>query len=91
MYALFHTPRERHGEILSTFASFLPVGGPMLITMGSSDWEGTEEFHGTDMSWSHFGPDTNIELVTAAGFEIVLNEIDRNGDEAHQIVIATRK
>lgn len=90
MYALFHTPRELHGETLRKFASFLPSGGPLLITMGSSEWEGTEDFHGTEMSWSHYGPDRNIELVGTAGFEIVLNEIDRNGEEAHQIVIATK-
>ncbi|MEJ7839857.1 MAG: hypothetical protein WKF81_13675, partial [Thermomicrobiales bacterium] len=90
MYALFHTPREHHGETLRKFASFLPSGAPLLITMGSSEWEGTEDFHGTEMSWSHYGPERNTELVGTAGFEIVLNEIDRNGEEAHQIVIATK-
>ena len=88
-YAIFHTPRERHPEILRKFASFMPNSGHILITMGSGEWEGTEDdFHGAKMFWSHYGADKNTELVEAAGFKIVLNEIDGNEQEKHQIIIA---
>src|SRR5438445_8772008 len=40
-YAIFHTPRDRHAELLETVASFLRPGGVMLITMGGREWEGT--------------------------------------------------
>lgn len=88
-YAIFHTPKEQHQEILKQFASFLPNGGAILITMGAEAWEGSEEnFHGAKMYWSHFGADKNAELVKNAGFEIILNEIDPSGNEKHQIILA---
>lgn len=87
-YAIFHTPREHHQALLSTFASFMPRGGTMLITMGADAWEGTEDFHGTKMYWSHYGADRNIEMVERAGFSVLLNEIDRSANEKHQVIIA---
>jgi len=89
MYAIFHTPRERHQQVLERFASFMPDGGALLITMGSTEWEGSEEFHGTEMYWSHFGAEANRKLVEGAGFRVVVDEIDSSADEAHQIIIAT--
>jgi cyclopropane fatty-acyl-phospholipid synthase-like methyltransferase len=88
-YAIFHTPREKHQDLLKTFASFIPNGGALLITMGANEWEGTEEnFHGAKMFWSHYGAEKNKELVEKAGFKIVFNEIDRSSNEAHQVIIA---
>jgi len=87
-YAIFHTPREQHQALLSTFASFMPKGGAILITMGAGEWEGTEDFHGTPMSWSHYGADRNTDLVERAGFRVLLNGIDRSANEVHQIIIA---
>jgi cyclopropane fatty-acyl-phospholipid synthase-like methyltransferase len=90
MYAIFHIPRERHGQLLKRFASFMPEGGALLITMGSGDWEGVEDdFHGAEMFWSHYGPETNRKLVEQAGFQVVIDEIDTTANEAHQIIIAT--
>ena len=90
-YAVFHTPREGHGELLRRFASWIRPGGVLLITMGAAKWEGTEaDFHGVEMYWSHFGADTNRELVESAGFHVHTAEIDARNDEAHQVILATR-
>lgn len=90
-YAIFHTPKEQHQEILRKFASFMPNGGALLITMGSGEWEGTEEnFHGAKMFWSHYGAEKNVEMVEHAGFTIVLNEIDGSANEKHQVIIAKK-
>ncbi|SRR5258706_2244557 len=89
-YAIFHTPREKHQEILKKFASFMPNGGTLLITMGTEEWEGIEnDFHESKMYWSHFSADKNRELVENAGFKIVLSKIDDSGGEKHQIILAT--
>ena len=89
-YAIFHTPREKHQDLFKKFASFMPNGGAILVTMGSSDWEGTEEnFHGAKMFWSHFGTNKNTQIVENAGFKITLNEIDGSANEKHQVIIAT--
>jgi cyclopropane fatty-acyl-phospholipid synthase-like methyltransferase len=89
LYAIFHTPRDQHQELLRKFASFMPDRGALLISMGSGEWEGYEDdFHGSGMFWSHFGPDKNIRMVESAGFKVKVNEIDRSGNEAHQFIIA---
>jgi len=90
-YAIFHTPREQHTELLKRFASFLPTGGALLLTMGASDWEGTEDFFGEQMIWSHYGAERNTQMVESAGFEILREGIDRSGGEAHQVILAIRR
>jgi len=82
-YSLFHTPREGHFRLLTTLRTFLPSGGRLLCTFGSTEWEGEEPFFGTPMRWSHFGPERSQRLVTEAGFAIELSEIAEHqfGDE----------
>lgn len=88
-YAIFHTQRKSHAKTFRTLASYLPPGGFMLVTMGAGEWDGEEEFFGARMWWSHYGPAKNRELIEAAGFRVVYDEIDR-GDESHQIILAER-
>jgi cyclopropane fatty-acyl-phospholipid synthase-like methyltransferase len=89
LYSIFHIDRREHGRLLSTLRSFLPAHGALLITMGASDWEGTDaDFLGAEMSWSHYGPSRNRELVEAAGFTVRADEIDRSGGEEHQVILA---
>lgn len=90
-YAIFHIDRKEHGALLNKIASFLPMGGYLLITMGSRDWEGSEEFHGAQMYWSHYGAEKNLELVQEAGFEIIFNEIDTSGNEKHLVILGKKK
>jgi hypothetical protein len=81
--------REKHVDLLRKFASFMPNGGYILLTMGAEEWEGFEEnFHGAKMFWSHFGAEKNTEIVKNAGFEIILNKIDTSSGEKHHILIA---
>ena len=90
-YAIFHIPREEHQDLFKKFNSFLPVGAVILVTMGASEWEGVDDnFHGTEMWWSHFGPIKNRKIVENAGFEILLDEIDSSNKEKHQIIIARK-
>ena len=90
-YAISHTPREGHQDLFKMINSFLPKGGCILITMGSSDWEGTEEdFHGVKMWWSHYAADKTIQIVKNAGFKIILSEIDNSGAERHLIILAEK-
>lgn len=91
-YAIFHTPKEQHEELFRKINSFLPENGLVLVTMGSSEWEGTEEdFHGAKMFWSHYGAEKNKEIVRQAGFEILFDEVDDSGGEKHLIILARKK
>lgn len=90
-YAIFHTPRERHLKLLKKIRTLLVNSGYLLITMGASEWEGTEnDFHGSKMYWSHYGREKNIQLVKKAGFEIIYETIDTSGDEKHLIIFAQK-
>ncbi len=90
-YAIFHIPREEHQDLFKKMNSFLPAGGLLLVTMGSSEWQGIEEnFHGVEMWWSHYKSDKNKQIIKNAGFEIILDEIDTSGGEKHQIILARK-
>jgi hypothetical protein len=62
----------------------------MLVTMGAGEWEGEEEFHGAPMWWSHYGADTNRELIEGAGLRVISEDIDRSG-ERHQVILAEKR
>ena len=89
LYSIFHIDRREHGRLLGTLRTFLPRRGALLITMGASEWEGTDEdFLGVEMSWSQYGASRNRELVEAAGFTVLGDEFDRAGEEEHQVLLA---
>jgi len=89
-YTILHIPRETQQELFYIINSFLPEGGLVLVTMGSSEWEGIEDFYGVEMYWSHYGPEKNREIIEKAGFEVILDEIDAIRKEEHQVIIAKK-
>lgn len=90
LYALFHIPRNEHEIMLKKFASFLPVGGWMLITMGDLPFEGIHMMYGVDSYSSQWGGDKNREIIIRAGFEIIREEMAHSSGERHQIFMAKR-
>jgi hypothetical protein len=58
--------------------------------MGDRDFEGIHDFYGVKMWSSHYAPAKNSQLVTQAGFEILLDEVDTSGREKHQIILAKK-
>lgn len=90
-YTIFHIPREKHLNLLRKINTFLNKDGLLLITMGASEWEGKDNFHGTQMWWSHYGANKNKEIINKAGFEIIFDEIDKSGGEKHLIILAQKK
>jgi 2-polyprenyl-3-methyl-5-hydroxy-6-metoxy-1,4-benzoquinol methylase len=91
LYTMFHLPRNKHAEILRVMASFLPINGPLLISMGDREWEGVHTMYGQKVWASQWGIDKNLQLVKNAGFEIIFDTIDKSGRESHQIILAIRK
>lgn len=90
-YTIFHLKRETHADIFKKINSFLPDSGLILVTMGSTEWEGTEDdFHGVKMFWSHYDSKKNSEIIKNAGFKILLDEIDTSDGEKHQVIIAQK-
>ncbi len=89
-YTIFHIPRNEQGNILKTVASFLPKGGMLLLTMGDREFEGMHQLHGTPMWSSQYGTMKNKAMIEAAGFTIMLDEMDMGGGERHQVILAQK-
>jgi SAM-dependent methyltransferase len=86
-YALFHIPRERLERVLRTLVGYVQSGGYLLITLGDKDFEGEHEMYGERMWSSQWGTERNREIVKKLDLEIILDEVDHSGGEAHQIMI----
>jgi len=71
-YSIIHVPREEHRDVFRTFHQILKPNGVMLISLGSSEWEGTDDdFLGAEMYWSYHSPEKTLQMVEEAGFEII--------------------
>jgi len=90
-YAIFHIPRENHLNLFKKILEILKPGGYFLATLGFENWEGSEQFHGVTMHWSHYGKDKNLKLIKEAGFKIMKAEVDESGGEHHFVVLAKKK
>lgn len=44
-YSIIHVPREKHPSLFQSFHRILKPKGVMLISIGSDEWEGTEEYY----------------------------------------------
>jgi ubiquinone/menaquinone biosynthesis C-methylase UbiE len=90
-YSIIHVPREKHVSLFQMFHRILRPNGVLLISMGSNSWEGTEEFHGTEMFWSHYRPEITLQIVTDAGFEILFDKIVDSGEKHYWILAKNKK
>lgn len=95
LYALFHTPRDRHAQIIAEIARTLKPTGRLLITVGTEDvvYKERDEFCGSKMAWSYFDTETNLGIVSQYGFTILeaLNEKDYGSDEKHVWILAEKR
>lgn len=90
-YTFIHIPRETQLSVLKKIYSFINEKGYLLLTMGSSSWEGEEHnFFGARMMWSHYNANKNRKLVQQAGFKIMLDTIDDPEGEKHLVILAQK-
>jgi len=90
LYAIFHIPRSEHKRMLETFASFLPIGGWMLISLGDRAYEGVHEMYGVTSYSSQWGSVENRRIVESAGFKIEVEEFATSSGERHQMILAQK-
>jgi cyclopropane fatty-acyl-phospholipid synthase-like methyltransferase len=75
-YAITHVPRGLHADLFARIRTWLRPGGIFMASLGTGDADNwTGEWLGTEMFFSHFDAETNLQLVTEAGFEIVEHEV----------------
>ena len=74
-YAVFHVPRQQHAAVFREFRRVLRPDSPMAVSVGVTEWEGVEPFHGVDMYWSSFDAAASTTLVRDAGFTVETTEV----------------
>ncbi len=89
-YAIIHVPKEKHTLIYQNFFRDLKPGRILTFCTGSDEWEGTEEYMGTIMFWSHPSRETSLSLVKKAGFEIIRDEVVECGGETPYWIFARK-
>ncbi len=90
-YCIIHIPREKHSSLFQSFHRILRPEGIILISLGYSEWEGTDEYYGVNMFWSHYSPEKSLEIIKNAGFQIVWDKIVECGGEKPYWILARNK
>ena len=90
-YSIIHVPREKHSSLFQSFHRILKPNGVMLVSVGSGEWEGTDEYCGAEMFWSHYSPEKSLELMKDAGFQIISGKHLVRGGEKHYWILARNK
>lgn len=73
-YAIFHLPRAEHPAVFAEIRRVLRPGGLGLLCLGSRDVPedlDPDSWLGQPMYWSQFDASRNLDLLGAAGFEIL--------------------
>jgi cyclopropane fatty-acyl-phospholipid synthase-like methyltransferase len=76
-YSMTHVSRVDHAGLFQRIAGWLKPGGYFLLTLSArGETDGVQEgFIGVPMYVSSYGPPTNREMLQAAGFEVIVDEI----------------
>jgi len=81
-YSITHVPRNEHAALFERVATWLRPGGAFVASLGAGqlcDWRGN--WLGVEMFFSHFGPETNEQLVRDAGFAIEQSKLVEQDNE----------
>ncbi|HKC44472.1 MAG TPA: class I SAM-dependent methyltransferase [Burkholderiales bacterium] len=88
--SLFHVPRVHHGPLFQSFHRWLAPGAPLLVSVGGSETEFTDQMFGVDFFYSAHAPDATVALLREAGFEILVAEIDDPSSRGHFAVVCRK-
>lgn len=72
-YSIIHLPRDEHGAMLKSIASWLRPGGLLVASLGTGDTEVDfdQSWMGTPMFWSTYDAETNRRLVEESGLQTI--------------------
>jgi SAM-dependent methyltransferase len=91
-YSITHVPREEHAALFRQIATWLKPGGAFVASLGADkpgDWTG--DWLGVEMFFSHFGAETNEQLVRNAG--LVIEEakvVEQDNEDSRFLWIVAR-
>ena len=96
IYCLFHVPRARHPDLFARFCRWLKPGGKTLFTYatraytGQDEFEGTKEFMGQSLFYSHTTPERLRAQIESAGLALESADLRNIGGESFLWITARR-
>lgn len=72
-YSIIHVPQEKHSLLFQNIHQILKPNGVMLVSLGSTEWEGIDDFYGVNMFWSYNSPQKSLQMIKDVGFEIMFD------------------
>ena len=96
IYSLFHVPRARHPGLFAKFRRWLRPAGKVLFTYataaytGRDEFEGTLEFMGQRLFYSHTTPEKLRDQLAATGLAVESSHAREIGGETFLWVVAGR-
>lgn len=96
LYSLIHLPRDEQVALVGSIAQWLKTGGHLLVNFTPEAFEkGVEPDWLVDkgwMFWSGWGPERMLEILDAAGLEVLESELRGDpGDAVFFWVIARKR
>lgn len=73
MFTIIHVPWEEQLDSTQEFHRVCRASAPVLLTVGTEDWEGTDEDwmgFGAEMQWTMPGPERAVALLDEGGFTV---------------------
>lgn len=73
-FSVIHVPADEQGDVVAEFARVLRPGGPLLMTVGPEEWEGSNPDwldSGVEMHWSFAGLEATREHLAREGFTVL--------------------
>jgi ubiquinone/menaquinone biosynthesis C-methylase UbiE len=94
-YTLEHIPRNEHASLLGAIHRWLRADGLLLVSLEAGEAEGiVGEWLGVPMFFSCFDPETMVQMIQFAGFEIVETAVENlieQGTETPYLWVLARK
>lgn len=87
-YSIIHVPRADQPALFSNIRRWLSSGGHFVACLSSGDLRVGQEADWLDagpMFWSGFDADTNLQLVSDAGFDIIDAAIIPQMEEGEEV------
>jgi SAM-dependent methyltransferase len=81
-----HLPRDEHSNLFGRFNEWLRPHGYLLFTVEPYDEPGeVREWEGVTMFFRQFDPTTTLDLVAAAGFNVISHEIETQREGSQEV------
>ena len=95
-YAFHHVPRDRYEPLITSISGWLRPGGLFMAAFYPYDVDNlvTEDWHGSTMYWSSFDEEPTLQLIAAAGLEMVAQSREsavEDGKETTFLWVIARK